>query len=447
MATRLSRRLAHSLKGRLYSTQVASTAETAVRGNELKVTKVKNVGVATMEGNAAISRVVFAIKAGSKYENPSSMGMTHVIRQISQLTNEKVTYEELIEDLQGLGASLSFDTSRDNSYITLTGLKEHIFDAVSLVYPAITRDKFLRTEYEALKGFVPKIQYDLSLLDLQPEVKCIEALHAAAFTGGLGNSLYATKDNAGSFTPYDIISWVTEYYRPERMSVVATGVLHNDLEGMVNLIDFKEDTSSIKEPEVKFNGGQRWVPLINHPVAYFAMAYKGPSLNSPDALPAAVLQQILGTGPHLKYKLATTSGRLNSAADKYGTVECYNANYADSGLFGFFGMSTEDNLGQCQKAAEEELNKVLKNGVSDEEVARGKNMLKAFVAYDMESGYARALKLADQVLAGAELSSLREVLKKIDSIQTADVNRVGKSIGQGEAAKAGVGALKTCAYL
>ena len=136
----------------------------------------------------------------------------------------------------------------------------------------------------------------------------------------------------------------------------------------------------------------------------------------------AVLQAAAGLGPVTKRGACNgaLTRSVTSAAPKV-SVSAFNALYSDNGLFGFVASGSAKQIGKAVEAGV----KALKSGsISDEGVARGKAVVKAAIAFAMETDAGTIDCLAAQsVLMGSNFS-LKAAWEIVDGLSTSDVKAV-----------------------
>ncbi|XP_072275274.1 cytochrome b-c1 complex subunit 2, mitochondrial [Pyxicephalus adspersus] len=103
---------ARVLSRRLYSAKAAANPEAAAKARllpeELEITKLPNgLVVATLENYSPSSRIGVFIKAGSRYETASNLGVNHVLRLASNLTTKGASAFKITRGLEATGAGLS----------------------------------------------------------------------------------------------------------------------------------------------------------------------------------------------------------------------------------------------------------------------------------------------------------------------------------------------------
>jgi len=80
------------------------------------------------------------------------------------------------------------------------------------------------------------------------------------------------------------------------------------------------------------------------------------------------------------------------------------------------------------KAAAGAMKDVLSKGLSDKDVSKAKNQLKAKLSMDLERSDVLLDWLAEQALSSDTILSPADVIKMVDSISTTEVNDVAKAV-------------------
>lgn len=95
--------------------------------------------------------------------------------------------------------------------------------------------------------------------------------------------------------------------------------------------------------------------------------------NQKDVIALSLLQQLLGTGPRVKYSAGASP--LATAAQKATqnpvAVSGLNISYSDTGLFGFVAASSPDDATKVTKAVVSKMRETIKN-IKDEDLKRAK---------------------------------------------------------------------------
>jgi predicted Zn-dependent peptidase len=121
----------------------------------------------------------------------------------------------------------------------------------------------------------------------------------------------------------------------------------------------------------------------------------------------------------------TTSSRLFQEIREqrglaYAVYSFTNA-YQDTGQVGLYLGTRGDNLSEALSIVGRELLRLGEDPASSDELSRAKENLKGRVVLSLESTGARMSRLGSEVLAGAPLLSLDEVVERIDAVTLDDL--------------------------
>lgn len=158
----------------------------------------------------------------------------------------------------------------------------------------------------------------------------------------------------------------------------------------------------------------------------------------------------MGAGPLIKRGSNVTSKLYQSVAKATTQpfdASAFNVNYSDSGLFGFYTISQAQDAGQVIKAALNQMKAIAQGGVTDEDVTKAKNQLKAAYLMSVESAEGLLNEIGSESLVSGTHTSPSVVAQKIDSVSTADVVNAAKKFVSGKKSMAASGDLGNTPFL
>ncbi|VEL22351.1 unnamed protein product [Protopolystoma xenopodis] len=414
-------------------------------------------------------RIVGLFDAGSRYEKDlESRGITHLLRRSCGLSTKELTQVNLTRHLNQMGASLRCATSREHLIFSIDAPSCFAHRAAQLLATTATQTLFFHWE---LKDVVyPLMEYDVEVLSRRrldaPTFflflnLCLtvasELLHEAAFgthpSGtGLGNSLYAPKSMLTWFTEDAISSFTSSYLRPDRLVLAVVGH-HNGQELLqsttkhIDLLDTNPSNTSKEHKEDSkphgFVGGNIayffqvayvWtiIKLINH------LLLAWPTSGNKDLknhLSLAVISRALsGSAGRISHTTTAYSGnRLNSSfgespeIDSLAMASGLYESYTDHGIFGF---AVTAKCGKALARRAQHCAKVIHKTLGDEEVLRGKALLKADLSIGFESSLSLANDLALQIARNESNTYLQpdQLLSSIEKLTTQDINQAMKKV-------------------
>ena len=450
MTSRTSRILVQSLKKRFYGTTAVDASESAsapLVKQGPRVTKLPNgLTVASIENYSPISHVAVIVNAGSRMESADDIGVSHALRAAAVLSTADSSSLNLVRSVQQTGGNIGCTTTREYMIYSSESLRSQAPIGVEALRQISTAPAFKEHEMASL---LAKLKFDVASVMEQPGIKLLEMLHEAAYRNTLGRSLYAPEHLISSYSSEQLMGFLQRFYTQGKMALVGTGVDHEELVAQGrNFIPFDETDFNMEK--AVYHGGEQRLST-NDNMTHAAVVTEGPSLTSKDLLAVGVLQMIVGTGPYVKYSENIVGSKLvqgvNAAVSNPFAVSCINANYTDNGLFGFYLVGHPEDMEKGLRAAFSTFAKITKNGVTDQEVARGKNQLKAAISMNFENGSNQLLHLAEQAIGSDKIASYNDLATAVDAIKTTDVTAVAKKVINGKASMASLGDLSHVPYL
>ncbi|XP_013786630.1 cytochrome b-c1 complex subunit 2, mitochondrial-like [Limulus polyphemus] len=328
--------------------------------------------VASVENYSPVTRLGVFVKAGPRYESSENTGITHCLRNSAGLSTKNSTIFGITRNIEQMGGNLASTSSREHMVYTLDCIRDNLEKGLQYLAEVTSQHAFKPWE---LGDFAPRMKVDLALFKDQPQAVLMEALHHAAFIGGLSHSLYSPDFMIGKHNSEMLQSYVKDTFTTGRATVVGLGVDHDlFVEQVENLFHFENGKGTTDVGSSKYGGGEVRVESAG-PISYAAVVAEGASLtNLKEMLCLAMLQRILGVGPTIKYSEGLHS-KLSSAGAKatnepFG-VSSLNVNYSDSGLFGFVVAGQHSCMDKLLKSLVTEMRSTVKK-VTDQDLKNAK---------------------------------------------------------------------------
>jgi predicted Zn-dependent peptidase len=108
------------------------------------------------------------------------------------------------------------------------------------------------------------------------------------------------------------------------------------------------------------------------------------------------------------------------------SVFTYQSFHADCGMHGVYVATAPDSASDALTAIRQELERVVAEGLPEDEIAMGKQQLKGQLTLSLESVSARMYRAASVELYGEPFRSLDEVLALIDAISPSEIAAVAR---------------------
>ncbi|GFR33216.1 mitochondrial-processing peptidase subunit alpha, partial [Trichonephila clavata] len=268
-------------KKKLFSTAKLRPAQSATQAEadielltkqDAQISQISSgITVASVENYSPITQVSAVIKAGSRYETAHNLGLVHFLRHCAVLSTKNHSGFVMTRELEMIGAKLNVTATRDHLIYNLKGSRDSIDKGLAILADIVTNPAFKPWELKEASEILP---LDLALHQKQPESVLLEALHKAAFRGGLSNSLFSEPFMIGKHNPDMCHSFVRGHFTASRTSIVGLGIAHEDLEGSVGEHFNFQGGAAESDGVSKFSPGEIRIEA-DIPLTYAAVVAEG----------------------------------------------------------------------------------------------------------------------------------------------------------------------------
>lgn len=390
------------------------------------------------------------IDAGSRYESKETNGTAHFLEHMAFKGTAKRTAASLEQEIEDMGGHLNAYTSREQTTYYAKVLKKDIGKAVDILSDILQRSALEQRAIERERGVILRESEEV---EKEIEEVLFDHLHATAFQHtGLGRTILGSADNVRKITREDLEKYIKTHYTAPRMVVVGTGAVDHDQLVKLTESAFKDlptqgvsTKDAITSDPGHFTGSEVRIRDDDMKVTNFAVAFKGASWTSPDAMPLLVMQAMLGSWDKNAPGASDVTSKLAQifhSNDLGNSFMTFNTNYSDTGLFGVH-VATEKNdaLDDVAFAVMREFQNLIYQS-QPEHVERAKQALKASLTLHQESSTSsNAEEIGRQLLTYGKRMTRAELFARIDAVNAETVKETAwKYIRDQELVIASIGA-------
>ncbi|KAF3985581.1 hypothetical protein FT663_05236 [Candidozyma haemuli var. vulneris] len=420
----------------------------------IEITKLANgLRVVTDSTPGHFSALGAYIDAGSRYENDETSGHSHIMDRLAFKSTSNRSGIQMMDDLARLGGNFMCGAQRESIMYQSSVFNKDVNKMFDCIAETIREPKLTTSEIAEAGDTVA---YELSELVHKHDLFLPEVLHAAAYQEStLGRPLHGSADSLSRLSPEGIASFHEQFYTPENTVVAMVGVPHQEALNMVEsrLGDWKNSGIPIVHEPAVYRGGEVSLPYqeplySNLPkLVHMQIAFETAGLLSDELYALATLQKLFGGGSSFS---AGGPGkgmfsRLFRVLNQHPFVEncsSFNHAYTDSGLFGITISCYLGHEEYMAQVAAHEFAKVLetdisKGGITSQEFRRAKNQLISSLLMNVESKLAALEDIGRQVQCQDKITSVDEMVKKIEALTIDDVRKVAQKVftGNGNGSK------------
>ncbi|OJD27333.1 hypothetical protein ACJ73_01267, partial [Blastomyces percursus] len=210
---------------RAFSSQIETQAKDPAELDQ--VTELSNgLRVATESLPGPFAGVGVYVDAGSRYENESLRGVSHIIDRLAFKSTSQRTADQMVEALERLGGNIQCASARESLMYQSASFNSAVPTTLALLAETI-RDPLI-TE-EEVQQQLEVADYEITELWAKPEMILPELVNIAAYRNNtLGNPLLCPRERLGEINRGVVQRYRETFYKPERMVVAFAGVAHEE---------------------------------------------------------------------------------------------------------------------------------------------------------------------------------------------------------------------------
>ena len=366
-------------------------------------------------------------RVGSRNEAWGKTGLSHMLEHMMFKGTKKVGPEEFSRIIQENGGNDNAFTSSDyTAYfenISSDRLKVPIELEADRMQNLILREKDFKTEQLVV------MEERRMRTDDDPQSYLGEQLDAAAFqTSPYHWPVIGWMEDIRRFTIDDLKSYHQIYYNPANAFLVVVGdfkkgKLLPQLQETFGQIPKGVTPSQGRDTDPTQSGERRIFVKKEAQLPYLIMGYHIPNISSPDSYVLEVLTEILSGGKSARfYKDLVHDRQLLLGADVDNPLLSHDPN-----LFAIYAAPLPGkDMSEIEKALEQEIERVKKEPVGEQELQKAKNRIEAAFVYAQDSIFYQAMLLARyEIVSGWK--EIDDYLPSIRKVTPEDIMRVAKS--------------------
>ncbi|HEY3346722.1 MAG TPA: pitrilysin family protein, partial [Nitrospirota bacterium] len=378
------------------------------------------------------------VDVGARDEEGPQNGVSHFIEHMLFKGTKKRSAREIAIEMDSMGGELNAFTSKEGTTFYVKVLDEHLPRALDLLTDIFHNSVFDPKEIDRERKVIVE---EIKMVEDTPDDLVHEMLYESVWKGSpLGQPVLGTKKTVGSLKRDDFLKYMKHHYLPPKIIISAAGKFDQDnLVGMLG----ERFGGGKKAKAPAFNGEGHFTPAVKVKERkleqeHICMGFKGINYSHEDRFAMYALNTLLGS--------SMSSRLFQEIREKRGlaySVYSYITSLKDTGLFVVYAGVNPSKAPAVVKLITKEISKLIKDGVSADELDKVKEQLKGNMVLAMENTYNRMSQLAKQESYFGRRYTLDEILALIEKVDTKQVERVIEhSLGDGKMALTALGPVK-----
>ncbi|MFC2953568.1 M16 family metallopeptidase [Marinicaulis aureus] len=373
------------------------------------------------------------VKAGSVDETPEEHGVAHLLEHMAFKGTKTRSALAIAEEIEGVGGYLNAATSHQRTGYYARIMEDDLALGAGLLSDILANPLF--DEIELTKEHEVVVQEIGEAADTPDDVVFERLTEAAWGAHPLGRPILGTPESVRAQKPASLRGFMTRCYRPEDMIVAASGAIDED--ALLKIVEthfsgFSAGDAGADRTPPRFVGGllhdERRIEQT-----HLAIAFPGVASGDEDFFATRLYADVLGGGmsSRLFQKIREDRGLAYS-------VYAFADGFEQSGLLGAYVNAEASHIPEAATIIRDEM-EATAEAMTDEEVARGKTLLRSSLMMGLESPANRIEAASGQLFTFGALMSADEILTRIDAVTIADMQRCAKRALAGPCALSIVG--------
>ena len=383
-------------------------------GQTVVVQEVKNNPIVTIDT---------WIKTGSIDEEDSNNGVAHFLEHLffkGTKTHEPGEFDKILETK---GAITNAATSKDFTHYYITIPSKDFDLAMDLHGDMILHPLIPRKEMEKER----KVVLEEISKDLNSPTKIMQ--------DNLNSMLYTThpykrkvigrSDVIETITRDQVLSFYNKNYSPSNMVTVIIGDVdaNHAIEKTKEAFnaEYKKQPKTIYTKEAPLTKQQKKVEYLDTESGYMVIGFRGTPIDDKDSYALDVLATILGDG-----RSSVLNQVLKEKKRIAFSVDAGNSTFRDDGIFYISANYEPTKCKIVQDTIFNEIEKIQKNGVTDDQLKLAKNIIERSTYYSRESITNIATEIGYTMALTNDIKFYDTYLDNIKNVSKEDVKKVAE---------------------
>ena len=376
-----------------------------------------------------ISYCGVAVNTGSRDEYDHEWGMAHFVEHMLFKGTKKRRAHHISNRMENVGGDLNAFTTKEETFIYSTFLKEYFPRAVELLGDIIFNSEFPQIQINREREVVLD---EIDSYDDNPSELIYDDFENLIFSGhDIGHYILGELHTLNSFNSDNVNSFVKRQYQTSKMVFFSFGKTP-----FSKVLKLTEKYFNIKQEPVEAKN--RVAPIITTPVTriidknttqtHVVLGWNKYNMYHPDRYVVYLLNSILGGG--------SLNSRLSrSLREKNGLVYNIESNitlYSDTGFYSIYFACDPKNKDKCLRLIKKELKSIMEKALTPMQLTVAKRQWKGQLGISAEMNENNALNMAKNYLHHKRFIDLEEVFSKVDAISAEQIKSVANELFSSE---------------
>lgn len=360
-------------------------------------------------------------ESGSRHEPLELSGISHFIEHMMFKGTDKMSAEQLAQEFDAIGGGVNAFTTKENTCYYVKTLDEYLDKGAQILCHMFFNSVFTKADTDLERGVIIE---EIGMYEDTPEDVANELLSMAMFEGySIARPILGTRETLAKIDEKILMDYYKKNYTPKNTLVSLAGSFSQ--ESLDKIIAIFEKMEGGEPPLMPGAGYKPVFVTKNRDIEqnHIYIAFKAIEQGDDRRYIMQVLNNILGGG--MSSRLFQTVREQNGLC--YSVYSFVSATQG-VGILGIYVATNKNTEHRAVKLICSECKKFCTKGVSQEELKRSKQQLKAAALMSLENTATRMTNNAkNQFIYGKAITS-EEIEQGFDSVTAEQVQKLACEI-------------------
>ena len=367
--------------------------------------------------------VGFWFDVGGRDEPEALAGTSHFLEHLLFKGTPTRTAKEIANAFDFVGGDVNAFTGKEYTCYYSRVLDENLPMALEVLSDMIRNSLIDPDELESERKVILE---EIAMHEDAPDELVHDLFYRSLFADHpLGRPVLGFNETISSVSRDAVAEYWSERYSPNNLVVAAAGNLEHDrlVADIERLFPSGRGRRTLRsDPAPVASSGTK---VFRRPTeqAHIVMGTEGIHRSHQDRHALAVLDTVLGGG--------MSSRLFQEVRERRGlaySVYSYRSLFADTGSFAIYAGTTPQNAETVMEIFRSQVDAILGDGITDEELERAKGHVKGALVLSSEDPGSRMNRLGRQQLTSGEILSIDELIDRFSRLDMDDIRRVAHEV-------------------
>ncbi|MFV1999981.1 MAG: M16 family metallopeptidase [Acidimicrobiia bacterium] len=360
------------------------------------------------------------VDTGSRDETPVEAGASHFLEHLLFKGSEDWSARRIAETFDGIGARHNAFTSKEYTCFWTRTRDADIPVGIEVLGEMLRRPSFRQEEIDSERHVVLE---EINMNEDDPTDVAHELFIEAIWEGHpLAPPILGTPDSIKAMTRDTIVGYWASRYTPKSTVIAIAGNLPDNLIEMVTeAFGGWEGNATTREPSTPAVASRASVRTKDTEQAHLILG--SPSIVRDDdrRFALTIADHVLGGG--MSSRLFREIREIRGLAY---AVHSFRMPFLDAGASAVYVGTTPSQTDEVLRIVRDEIERVVNDGITDEELERAKGHVKGSLALGLEDANSRMNRIGRTELTEMEHLSVDQTVERISAVDNEDVKTAAK---------------------